>query len=477
MSHRHERQDEQTTEPSEARGDRPERHDDGEPAATDGSFIAQLARSLADQLRRRGADRPEDRPARLLRARRGTFAALSVPNYRRYLAGQAVSMIGTWMQATAQSWLVLSLTHSSTALGIVVGLQTLPLLLLAPYGGVIADRLDKRRLMIALQTAMGAQALILGVLTATGSVRVWQVALLAAMLGINTAFANPAEQSFTLELVGSEHLRNAVTLNGVLVNVARTLGPAAAGILLATVGAGVCFLLNAVSFAAAIASLATLDRSALTPTAPASRTRGQLRQALRYVRSTPGLAVPLLMMAAVGSLTYEFQISLPVMASRGFHAGPAGFGFMTAAMGIGAVLGGLILASRGKTGIGPLVLAATGFGTAITLATVAPSLPFELVALALAGAGSIAFMSTGSSTLQLTADPEMRGRVMSLWLVTFQGTTPIGAPIVGYTMAALGARAGLGLAALTCFIAAIAGHLALTRKPRPTLPVPGTQTA
>jgi MFS family permease len=406
-----------------------------------------------------------------------TFAALSVPNFRRYFAGQAVSGIGTWMQITAQSWLVLTLTHSSTALGVVVALQTLPLLLLAPYGGVIADRLDKRRLMLILQTAMGAQALILGLLAAAGSARVWEVGLLAALLGVNTAFSNPAEQSFTLELVGPEHLRNAVTLNGVMVNVARTVGPAAAGILLATVGADICFLLNAASFAAVIASLATLDRSSLNPTPPAPRAHGQLRQGLRYVRSTPGLAVPLLMMAAVGCLTYEFQISLPVMASRGLHVGPAAFGFMTTAMGVGSVLTGLLLASRGRTGIGPLVLAAAGFGTAMTLATIAPSLTIELGALALAGAGSIAFMSTASSTLQLTAEPDMRGRVMSLWLVAFQGTTPIGAPVVGIAIAALGARAGLGLGALTLFIAAIAAQLALTRRPQRTVAIPGPQTA
>jgi MFS family permease len=408
---------------------------------------------------------------------RGTFAALSIPNFRRYFAGQSVSAIGTWMQITAQSWLVLTLTHSSTALGVVVALQTLPLLLLAPYGGVIADRVDKRKLMIALQTAMGTQALILGLLTVTGSVRVWEVALLAALLGVNTAFGNPAEQSFTLELVGPRDLRNAVTLNGVMVNVARTVGPAAAGILLASAGAGICFLLNAASFAAVIASLATLDRSALNPTASAPRTRGQFRQGLRYVRANSGLAVPLLMMAAIGSLTYEFQISLPVMATRGLHVGPAAFGFMTTAMGTGSIVAGLLLATRGKTGIGPLVAAATGFGTAIMLATVAPSLPIELLALVLAGAGSIAFMSTGSSTLQLSAQPEMRGRVMSLWLVAFQGSTPIGAPIVGYAIATLGPRAGLGIGAIACFVAAIAGHLALARRPGPTVPVPGTQPA
>jgi MFS family permease len=476
MSNRQEHTDQQTEQPSPVRGERADGHGRDAQEATGASFIAPLTRALAEQPQRQRSGR-EDRPSRPLEAGRGTFAALSVPNYRRYFAGQAVSMIGTWMQATAQSWLVLTLTHSSTALGVVVALQTLPLLLLAPYGGVIGDRLDKRKLMIVLQGALGVQALILGLLTVTGSVRVWQVGLLAALLGINTAFQNPAEQSFTLELVGAEHLRNAVTLNGVLVNVARTVGPAAAGILLATVGAGVCFLFNAVSVTAVIASLATLDRSALKTTPAAPRTRGQLRQGLRYVRSTASLAVPLLMMAAVGSLTYEFQISLPVMASRGLHVGPAGFGFMTASMGIGAIIGGLILASRGKTGIAPLVLAATGFGTAMALATVAPSLPIELGALALAGAGSIAFMSTGSSTLQLTSEPDMRGRVMSLWLVAFQGSTPIGAPIVGYMTAALGPRAGLGIGALTLFLAAIAGHLALTRRPRPTLPIPGTQTA
>jgi MFS family permease len=183
------------------------------------------------------------------------------------------------------------------------------------------------------------------------------------------------------------------------------------------------------------------------------------------------------MMAAVGCLTYEFQISLPVMASRGLHVGPAAFGFMTTAMGVGSVLTGLLLASRGRTGIGPLVLAAAGFGTAMTLATIAPSLTIELGALALAGAGSIAFMSTASSTLQLTAEPDMRGRVMSLWLVAFQGTTPIGAPVVGIAIAALGARAGLGLGALTLFIAAIAAQLALTRRPQRTVAIPGPQTA
>ena len=263
---------------------------------------------------------------RVIRAGRTTFAALSVPNYRRYYTGQAISLTGTWMQMTAQSWLVLTLTHSSTALGVVIALQTLPVLLLTPYGGVIADRGDKRRIMVALQGAMGVQALILGLLTVTGNVRVWEIGLLALLLGVNNAFENPARQSFMLEMVGSAHLRNAVSLNSVLVNVARTVGPAVAGILIATVGDGVCFLVNAVSFVAVVTSLVTLDRSTIHPSPPAPRARGQLREGFAYVRRTPALAIPLLMMAAVGCLTYEFQVSLPVMASQGLDVGATGYG-------------------------------------------------------------------------------------------------------------------------------------------------------
>ncbi|MEA2148086.1 MAG: hypothetical protein QOG59_3673, partial [Solirubrobacteraceae bacterium] len=395
------------------------------------------------------------------RAGRVTFAALAVPNYRRYVGGQAISLIGTWMQMTAQSWLVLTLTHSSTALGAVIALQTVPVLVLGPYGGVIADRIDKRRLMIVLQGAMGVQALILGLLTVTGSVRVWEIGLLAALLGLNNAFENPARQSFMLELVGAEHLRNAVSLNSVLVNVARVIGPAVAGVLIATVGDGVCFLLNAASFVAVVGSLLTLDATALNPSTPAPRARGQLREGLRYVRRTPELAVPLVMMGLAGCLTYEFQVSLPVMASRGLNVGATGFGFMTAAMGVGAVFGGLLVAARGRTGLRPLVVASAAFGLAMAFATLAPSLALELIALALAGAASITFMSTGNSTLQLTADPSMRGRVMSLWFVAFQGSTPVGGPLVGWVMAAFGARAGLGLGAVTCGVVALMGLFAL----------------
>jgi MFS family permease len=402
---------------------------------------------------------------RVVNAGRVTFAALSIPNYRRYFAGQSISLIGTWMQMTTQAWLVLSLTHSSTALGVVVALQTVPVLLLGPYGGVIADRVDKRKLMIVLQSAMGLQALALGLLAVTGVVRVWEIGVLAAILGLNNAFENPSRQSFMLELVGPEHLRNAVTLNSVLVNVARSIGPAVAGILIATVGDGVSFLVNAASFVAVVASLITMDTTALSPVEPMRRARGQLREGLRYVRSRPQLAVPLIMMGVAGCLTYEFQVSLPVMADRGLDVGATGFGFMTGAMGVGAVFGGLLVAARGNTGLRPLVMASFGFAVALAVATLAPNLAIELIALALAGAASISFMSTGNTTLQLNSAPEMRGRVMSLWFVAFQGSTPIGGPVIGATMAIVGPRAGLGVGALTVLFVGIGGLIALQRLP------------
>lgn len=400
---------------------------------------------------------------RLLGAGRATFQAFEVPNYRRYFAGQAISLSGTWMQMAAQAWLVLTLTGSATTLGLIVAAQTLPILLLGPYGGVIADRVDKRKTMIFLQAMMGLQALVLGLLTVTGEVRVWQIAGLAALLGLSNAFENPARQSFMLEMVGPEHLRNAVSLNSVLVNVARTIGPAVAGLLIATVGEGVCFLANAASFAAVILSLLSLDLEAIRPSPPSGRAPGQMREGLRYIRGNRDLLIPLLMMALTGTLAYEFQVTLPVMARQGLHVGAAGYGFMIAAMGAGAVAGGLLVAAVGRTGLRTLVMAAGAFGGVIMLAALAPTLPFELAALAFVGWASISFMATGNSTLQLTAEPSMRGRVMSLWFVAFQGSTPIGGPIIGWVMGWAGARAGLGVGAVTCLLVALLGLLALRR--------------
>jgi MFS family permease len=392
-----------------------------------------------------------------------TFSSLSNPNYRRYFSGQAISLIGTWMQTTAQAWLVLVLTHSATDLGIVVALQTLPNLLLGPYGGLIADRLDKRKLMVGLQTLMGVQAVILGVLTLTHHVTFVDVCILAVVLGLNNCFENPARQAFVLEMVGQDNLRNAVSLNSTLVNAARAVGPAIAGVLIATVGEGWCFMLNAVSFAAVVFSLMSMDLSRLHPSVPTPRSKGQLRDGFRYVARTPELAVPLLMMGLVGMLAYEFQVTLPYAAKHVFHGDSQTFGLMTSAMGIGAVAGGLITAAVGRTGMRPMVLSAFGFGVVLFLAAIAPNLPLELVALAAVGFASVTFLAMGNSTLQLTTDPQMRGRVMALWSVAFLGSTPIGGPLIGWITALSGARVGLGVGALSCFLAAGLGLLAVRR--------------
>jgi len=398
-------------------------------------------------------------PESVLRATRVTFAALTVPNYRRYVGGQAISLVGTWMQMTAQSWLVLTLTHSATKLGIVVALQTLPVLLLGPYGGVVADRVDKRRLMMVLQSAMGVQALVLGVLTVTGTVQYWMVAVLAVILGLNNCFENPARQAFVLEMVGAEHLHNAVSLNSVLVNAARAVGPAVAGLLIATVGIGVCFLLNAASFVAVVLSLLGMDVRRLQPSRRVERARGQLREGLRYVAGRPELFLPLGMMAGVGMLAYEFPVTLPVMAQHAFHEGAEAFGLMTAAMGIGAVAGGLVTAARGRTGLRALLVSSAVFGAVILAAAAAPTIAVALVALLLVGAASVSFMAVGNSTLQLAAAPDMRGRVMALWFVAFQGSTPIGGPIVGWVCAWAGPRIGLGVGGVAALLAAGVGLL------------------
>jgi MFS family permease len=404
---------------------------------------------------------PPGPPAGTRRA--ATFAALSNLNFRRFFYGQAVSMIGTWMQSVAQSWLVLQLTGSGTALGLVVALQTLPVLFGAPYAGLIADRVDKRRLLVGTQTTMGILALVLGVLTVTGSVKLWMVYVLAVALGAANAVDNPTRQAFVLEMVGPTHLRNAVTLNSVLVNAARAIGPAVAGILIATIGVGICFLVNAGTFVAVIVALASLNRSALRPSPPAPRERGQLREGFAYVRRTPSLVVPLGMMAVIGMLAYEFQVVLPVVARSTYHGGAQAYGFLTAAMGLGAVIGGLGVASRSFIGTRALVWSAAIFGGVILLAAAAPNLALACVAMALVGAGSVGFLAIGNATLQLSASPMMRGRVMALWAVAFLGSTPIGGPIAGYVSQHFGGRAGLLLGGVSALVAAVGGWYVLRR--------------
>lgn len=399
------------------------------------------------------------------RGPRRLFAALTVPNFRLYLTGQAISLPGTWMQVVAQSWLVLQLTRSGALLGLVAAAQFAPVLLLGPYGGLVADRADKRRLLLGTQTALGLLALTLGLLTVTHQVRLWMVFALAVALGIVNSVDQPTRQTFVPEMVGRDLVQNAVSLNSVLTNGARAIGPAVAGLVIATAGLGVCFLVNAASFAAVLLALARIRTRSLNPAPHAGHQPGQLTDGLRYVRRTPGLLVPLLMMALVGTFAYEFQVSLPLLARFSLHGGAGTYGFMTAAMGVGAVCGGLAVAGLSRTGLLPFTVAAAGFAGAVFGAAVAPSLPWELAALAVTGFFSTGFMATGNTTLQLTADPQYRGRVMALWSVTFTGSTPIGGPVIGVIADGLGPRYGLGAGALACLAATILGTTALAKMP------------
>jgi MFS family permease len=392
---------------------------------------------------------------------RRTFSSLSNHNYRKYFFGQTTSLIGTWMQMTAQSWLVFTLTHSATDIGFVVALQTLPVLLLGPYGGVVADRVNKRKLMIVLQAAMGVQAGILSVLALTHVVNYLDVCILAILLGLNNAFENPSRQSFVLEMVGPKDLRNAVSLNSTMNNVARAVGPAVAGVIIASFGEGWCFALNAVSFIAVVFSLMIMDLSKLSPSVPTVRAKGQLREGFKYVAATPKLLYPLIMMGLVGMLAYEFQVTLPIVAGRVFHGNSEAYGLMMASMGIGAVIGGLWTASKGKTGTRAITRASLLFGVFIAIAALAPKLGIEFVALALVGFASVSFLSMTNSTLQLETDPQMRGRVMALWAVAFMGSTPIGGPLIGWITSETSARVGLGVGAASCFVAAGIGWLTI----------------
>jgi len=390
-----------------------------------------------------------------------TFDALHNYNYRLYFFGQIVSVSGTWMQSVAQAWLVLHLTRSGIALGAVTAVQFFPILVAGPMGGVIADRVDKRRLLVGTQTAAGLLALALGLLTLIGAVRLWMVFLLAFGLGCVNAIDNPSRQSFVMEMVGTDRVTNAVTLNSVVMNGARVVGPAVAGVLIETVGLSVCFLANAGSFAAVIIGLMLMRRSQLLPAPPAARKRGQLREGFRYVRGDPGLLAPLIMMAVIGTLAYNFTVTLPLMAKFAFHSGAGAFGAMNALMGAGAVVGGLITASRGNPSNRRLPAMAAGFGALMLVCAVMPTLITELAALAVMGAFSISFIATANTTLQLRSAPEMRGRVMAIYAVAFLGSTPVGGPIVGTIGQTVGPRAAIAVGGIATLAAAGYGFVTL----------------
>jgi MFS family permease len=371
---------------------------------------------------------------------RDTFVSLRSRNYRLYFFGQLISVSGTWMQTIAQSFLVLQLTNSGTVLGLTTAARFGPMFLFGPWGGLLADRLNKRRVMFITQTLAGLLALTFGILVGTGTIRIWMVFVLAAGLGFVNVFDNPTRQSFIPEIVGRDRLRNAVTLNSVTINLARVLGAAIGGGVAAGLGLAACFDLNAVSYLAVLASLALMSVDQLLPSDRVRRERGQVRAGLRYVRQTPDLMLPLIMIAVIGTLAWEFPVSLPLLARMTFHGGAGTYAVMSACMGIGAIVGGLVAASRSQVGLRGLAIAATGWGIAITVAALAPSLVLTYVLLVFVGYGSITFNSMAKTSLQLAARGQMRGRVMALWAVAWQGSTPIGGPIIGWIGEHLGPR-------------------------------------
>jgi MFS family permease len=394
---------------------------------------------------------------------RRTFTSLRVPNYRRYFFGQLASISGNWMQTVAEMWLMVKLTGSGAFVGLTAGLQFLPVLLFGAYGGLLADRFPKRRLLSITQPAMAVPALALFALTATGHVEAWMVLALVLVRGSVNALDNPARQAFVVEMVGADRVVNAVALNSVIVHSSRIIGPAAAGAVIALLGVAPCFLINAFSFLAMLVALRTMNPKALSAPRPVARKAGELRAAWRYVARTPELRIPLVMMAVVGTISYNFQVLLPLLADFTWHGSASTYAALTAAMGVGSVAGALAAGARGRVSPRLIVAASLAFGTAELLVAGAPSLESQLLFLVPLGAASVTFAAGINSSLQIHVEPALRGRVMALYSVVFLGSTPIGAPLVGWLAQAAGPRAGLLAGALAALGAGVVAHYAFSR--------------
>ncbi len=388
---------------------------------------------------------------------KGSFRSLRGSNYRIWAGGAFISNVGTWMQRTAQDWLVLTqLTHqNASAVGVVMGLQFGPQLLLLPWTGFAADHFDRRKLLIATQAAMGALALALGLLTVTGLVQLWHVYAFAFLFGCATAFDSPANQTFVSDLVGDADLSNAVSLNSMSFNAARTVGPATAGLLIASVGTGWAFLINGASFIAVLCSLRLLRLEDLHRSSRAVRTRGSLVEGLRYVWKRPDLKAILFMLFLIGTFGLNFPIFISTMSVTVFHAGAAQYGLLTSIMAVGAVAGALLAAGREKPHFVLLLVGAATFGFGFALAAVVPNYWLFGVALVIIGMAALTFTNSTNSLMQLSTEPAMRGRVMALRLAVALGGTPVGAPIVGWVADRFGPRWALGVGAASGFAAAI----------------------
>ena len=401
-------------------------------------------------------------------ALRRSFASLSIPNYRLYFGGQAVSLAGNWMQIVAELWLILKLTDSGVAVGFATALQFTGILLLGAFGGALADRIDKRKLLMISQAGMAVPAIALFAIAVTGVAEAWMVFALIGLRGLVLSVDNPARQAFVIEIVGADRVVNAVGLNSVLVHSARITGPAIAGIVIALWGVALCFLLNAFSFVAMLIALRRMDPEHLAH--PKRAERGGVRHALGYVARTPELRVPLLLMGALGTLGFNFQVIIPLLADRTFGGSVSAYSLLMVAMGIGSIAGALTIGARAQASKALITKAALGFGIASLLAAAAPTLPLMMVALGLLGVCAVTFAAGINSGLQLNAAPEMRGRVMALYSIVFLGSTPLGGPLTGLIGEAIDPRATLVMAGGAGIAVAIAALLTWSERavPRPS---------
>ena len=400
-------------------------------------------------------------------AARATFRSLHTRNFRLFFFGQMVSQCGTWMQTIALGWLVVQLSHNSgVAVGLVLALQFIPTLLFGVWGGYIADRFDKRRVMVCTQIAMAAVAVLLATLDISGVVQLWMIYVVVFVYGLALAVDNPTRQSFVPEMVTAPELPNAIGLSSAIFQSARIIGPALAGVLIVLVGTGVCFVLNAVSFVFIIAALLAMRPSELHRDAPVAARGGQIREGLRYVWRTPQLRSTLLLTLIVGTFAINTPVVLPLLARITFGGNAAVYSWMTMAMGAGALIGALFVATRAQARGDMLFKTGLGFGIALCTAALSPTLGLFIGLLVVVGIGQMSFLTTCNSLIQLTSDPAMRGRVMSVYMITLLGSTPIGGPIVGWVSQQFGPRWGLAIGGIATIGAVLVFGTAFMRARR-----------
>lgn len=398
------------------------------------------------------------------------FRALENRNYRIWAGGAIVSNIGTWMQRIAQDWLVLTVltNHDGAAVGITTGLQFLPMLLLGPYGGVLADRYRKRRILLWTQLAMGITGLAIGLLVVTGTAELWHAYLAALCLGIASAIDAPARQAFVSELVGQDNISNAVALNSASFNTARLTGPAIAGVLIAWVGTGPVFLLNAASYAGVIISLFLINTAQLVPSVKAERGKHQVAEGVNYVRRRPDLALIMVLVGILGAFGMNFPITNALMATTEFRAGPGEFGLLGSIMAVGTLAGALLAARRAGPRLRFLLGGALGLGIFTLVASLSPSFWLYAAVLIPVGLASITFLNSCNTSIQLSVEPQFRGRVLALYLAILQGGTAVGAPLMGWIGSEFGARWSVAVGGIVVLLTGLAAVIVVSRRSRLT---------